>query len=325
VFGDSDETFHAHSGSDSFTTELSKLLGDRVKLDARLTRVVRAGTSFRITLETRAGFAQEVTADRVVFALPFSVLRHVDLADLEVSPEKRKAIAELGYGTNTKLIGAFKTRIWRDVHKKSGSVTSDLPLQQAWDGSIGQVEAQVATSQAQGTLTNFLGGRAGARPSSLLPDGEFRAALSDLKQVFPGVETEYIAGSARRMHWPSSAFFRGSYTCYRPGQWAFSGSEGKREGNLHFCGEHCSVDFQGFMEGAAETGALVAAEILDDLEIEKPTKLASIVTLKTVVPQPCYGSGPLQHLGRRARARLVASAHTLAVADWAEASSQHGA
>ncbi len=33
-------------------------------------------------------------------------------------------------------------------------------------------------------------------------------------------------------------------------------------GPLHFCGEHCSEDFQGFMEGAAETGTAVSKAIL---------------------------------------------------------------
>lgn len=34
------------------------------------------------------------------------------------------------------------------------------------------------------------------------------------------------------------------------------------EGNIFFCGEHTSQDFQGFMEGGASTGEQTAAEIL---------------------------------------------------------------
>ncbi len=33
-------------------------------------------------------------------------------------------------------------------------------------------------------------------------------------------------------------------------------------GNLHFAGEHCSLDAQGFMEGGCETGERAAAEVL---------------------------------------------------------------
>ena len=64
------------------------------------------------------------------------------------------------------------------------------------------------------------------------------------------------------MHWPSSPLFLGSYACYLPGQAAWSGTEGETEGHLYFCGEHTSEDFQGYMEGAAESGQRVADEII---------------------------------------------------------------
>ena len=50
-----------------------------------------------------SGIASDVVADRVVFALPFTVLRELDLSGLVLSPRKRRAIAELAMGTNAKL------------------------------------------------------------------------------------------------------------------------------------------------------------------------------------------------------------------------------
>jgi monoamine oxidase len=47
----------------------------------------------------------------------------------------------------------------------------------------------------------------------------------------------------------------------------FSGYEGVRQGNTHFAGEHCSTNFQGFMEGGAEEGDRAAKEILSDYGI----------------------------------------------------------
>jgi monoamine oxidase len=41
-------------------------------------------------------------------------------------------------------------------------------------------------------------------------------------------------------------------------------------GNLHFAGEHTSLDFQGYMEGGAESGARAAREILVDLGLAAP-------------------------------------------------------
>jgi monoamine oxidase len=36
------------------------------------------------------------------------------------------------------------------------------------------------------------------------------------------------------------------------------------QGNCHFAGEHCSQNFQGFMEGGAEEGERAAQEIISD-------------------------------------------------------------
>jgi len=36
-------------------------------------------------------------------------------------------------------------------------------------------------------------------------------------------------------------------------------------GPISFAGEHCSVEFQGFMEGGAREGARAAREIVQDL------------------------------------------------------------
>jgi monoamine oxidase len=57
-----------------------------------------------------------------------------------------------------------------------------------------------------------------------------------------------------------------SYSYWKPGQYhTLNGYPGVRQGNVHFAGEHCSVDFQGYMEGGAAEGVRAAEEILEDL------------------------------------------------------------
>jgi hypothetical protein len=70
-----------------------------------------------------------------------------------------------------------------------------------------------------------------------------------------------------------------------------------REGNLHFAGEHTSPDFQGWMEGAAETGAFAAAEVLNDLGVAYPTELADLLAQK--LPQPTWGLGEAEEKRKR--------------------------
>jgi monoamine oxidase len=41
--------------------------------------------------------------------------------------------------------------------------------------------------------------------------------------------------------------------------------ERKQQGGVHFAGEHTSIDFQGYLNGAVETGERAAGEVLADL------------------------------------------------------------
>ncbi len=284
IFGDSDERYHTHTGSQTFPDKLALGLKGQISLNHRLIKVKKLDDVFLLTFEDGAGNPSAVEADQVVFALPFSTLRKVDLDEAGLSAGKLKIIREMGYGTNAKVMGAFNERVWLTAHDASGSVTSDLPFQQCWDTSPGQ-------AGATGILTNFLGGKQGEASAKGSAEAWYsEVMLPGAEQVFPGALAAYLSDSAVRMHWPTYPFNLGSYACYRPGQWAFYGQEGVREGNLHFCGEHCSLDFQGFMEGAAETGALVAAAILGDLELPLPEALAELVDLKLVVEQPAFGA-----------------------------------
>lgn len=292
IFGESDERYHATAGSQAFSDRLTLELGAQIHTERRLVRAAGSGSGpYTLVFETPDG-TSTVEAEHVVFALPFTLLREVDLAELELSDEKRKIIAELGYGTNAKLIGAFQRRVWRVDHDASGSVTADLPFQQCWDSSVGQ-------PGESGILTSFLGGVAGAEVGSADIETRFGAVVNELEPVFPGVAAAYTAGSAVRMHWPSYPFTRGSYACYRPGQWSFYGLEGERIENLHFCGEHTSLDFQGYMEGAAETGARAAGEILEDLALTPSATHRELLALRRGLPRHEHARRPAYTVRRR--------------------------
>lgn len=294
IFGDSDERYHTHLGNDTFPVRLAEGLGDRVELGAPILAVAHADDGKAVVTVQRGGAKEDIAFDHVVFALPFSVLRELDLGGLDMSEEKHALIADLGYGTNAKVMGVFTSKVWRDAHNASGSLTTDLPVQQTWDTSIGQ-------EGASGILTNFLGGDQGVASGTGTQEDWFQGILGDIEAVWPGTQAAYVTNSAVRMHWPTAPRFKGSYTCYRPGQWAYWSTEGVREGNLHFCGEHTSLDFQGWMEGAAETGALVAAEIIDEVGGTMSAQHVASLGIKLAIPQACYRASRLVEGGRRMR------------------------
>jgi monoamine oxidase len=70
------------------------------------------------------------------------------------------------------------------------------------------------------------------------------------------------------MHWPTQPWARGSYLCLRPGDWSgLRGAIGEAVGGLHFAGEHCALETQGFMEGGVESGEIAAREVLAHLGV----------------------------------------------------------
>lgn len=301
IFGDSDERFHVHEGNDAIPAGLAEALGgERIATEHVLTRVAARGDGL---FDLQFGDTR-VVAEHVVFALPFTKLREVDLGDAGITPAKQQMIDELGYGTNAKLMLGFASRPWTEPPTgASGSSFSDVGvLQSTWDSSRGQ-------DGARGILTNFVGGDRGLAIGDGTPEERAAEVLPWLDTVFPGSQAAYTADSAVRKHWPTEPFMLGSYASYRPGQWAFWGLEGERIGNLHFCGEHTSLDFQGYMEGGAETGALVAMEILDDLGVAASPRHRAIVAPKLALPQATYHAnrfrGERRRLRRQERRRLA--------------------
>jgi monoamine oxidase len=83
--------------------------------------------------------------------------------------------------------------------------------------------------------------------------------------VLPNISAHYN-GRATVDFWRGNIHTRGSYSYWRVGQYTrFAGVEGEQEGNAHFCGEHTSIDSQGYLNGAVETGERAASEIKSDL------------------------------------------------------------
>jgi monoamine oxidase len=261
VFGDSDERFHVQGGNDLVPKALADSLDGRIELGHELEAIAQSPNGgFRLTFRKDRA-VKEVSAERVVLALPFTLLRDVRI-DVELPGLKRHAIAELGYGTNAKLMVGFSERLWRTEGGSNGSVLSDLPFQLTW-------EATRLQHGSAGILVVYSGGRRGREAGLGTPDRHAAVFARDFDRIFPGVAQRRIGEV--RFHWPSFNWTRGSYACYLPGQWTtISGVEGERVGNLHFAGEHTSLDFQGFMEGGCETGGRAAQEILVDLGLAQP-------------------------------------------------------
>jgi monoamine oxidase len=256
IFGESDERFHVQGGNDLIVRALGERLSDVIETNTVLESIDRrADGSYSCSLR-RGSSSTMATAGQVVVAVPFTLLRDVRIG-AELPAVKRRAIAELGYGTNAKLMVGFSSRVWRERHRANGSVLTNLPFQLTWETSRLQ-------PGAAGILTNFTGGAHGVEIGQGSAADQAARLVTDLERVFPGVAAARAGMKEVRFHWPSFPWTRGSYASYLTGQWtAFGGAEGEAVDGLHFAGEHCSRYAQGFMEGGCETGERAAREVAE--------------------------------------------------------------
>ena len=254
IFGASDERYKIAGGNQTLTNALFNHVQNDVIFDRKLTQVAKIGNSYRLTFLKSNGSSTTVDCDVVVLTVPFSILRNVNFT-FAMPPWKTYAIQNLGYGTNAKLMMGFSTRHWRTLGY-AGYLFTNQNMQNGWDNS------QLQPGNAGG-YTVFLGGNAGVALGNGSASSQASAQLTTLNQAWPGMAAQYT-GAAQRMHWPTNPFAMGSYACYKPGQFiSISGNEFKKVGRIFFAGEHCSLDFQGYMNGAAETGRRVASKIIN--------------------------------------------------------------
>jgi monoamine oxidase len=239
-------------GNQQVVDELAKRLEPQIRRRHRLEALRSKGEGFTLTFQTGNG-ATDVDADIVVMTLPFTMLREVKM-QVELPELKKRAINELGYGANAKVLVGFNSRPWEKLGY-SGATYSDEMFQLAWANSF----LQPGTS---GGMTLYSGGKLAHDVGQGTAEEAAVRLMRGIERAYPGTTRERN-GKVSRFHWPTHPWTKGSYSCYKPGQWTtIAGSEGLPVGNLFFAGEHCSYDFQGYMNGAAQSGADAAKAVM---------------------------------------------------------------
>jgi monoamine oxidase len=258
VFGKSNEKYHVRGGNDQIPKLLAQALPGQINLGSALTSIKKnSNGTYQLSFKLSGGGTSTVTADRVVLALPFSILRTLDYSKAGFSDLKKTAIEELGMGTNSKLHVQFSDRYWYSLDN-NGNTYADTGYQNTWEVT----RAQPGTS---GILVDYTGGNIGASFGSGTPTSRAQQFLAQIEPVLPGI-TSHWNGLATIDFWTAYPWTKGSYSYWKVGQYTkFGGIEGVQEGVVHFCGEHTSVDFQGYLNGGVETGQRAAGEVIDAL------------------------------------------------------------
>jgi monoamine oxidase len=260
----SDERYHVVGGNEQIARGLAARLPGSIKMNTRLVAARKLSDGrIQLTLDS-AGTTRTVVHDAVILTLPFSTLRLVDLhASLGVPAWQRDIIRRFDYGMNTKLNVGFTSRVWGN-YGSEGSSYSDLANHQTtWEPNPSKA------TPGNTVLLDYSGGQRAERLNPLNVDLEAQRWLADLDRIWPGAAAAAKRTNGRILahiqHWPSDPFSRGSYTSNPPGYFTrWEGRVGLPAGNLFFAGEHTDsfYDWQGFMEGACNSGIRAAGELL---------------------------------------------------------------
>ena len=244
-----EKMFRVAGGNDLLPIRLARPLGPNLQLETVLGRVRHSSERVTVTVETR-GSLQELSCDYLVCALPAITLRDV-VFEPPLPDDQRDAIAMLPYGAATKTSLQFKRATWRKRGKPRAYGTS-LPIGAVWDGNEEQ------KGQA-GILTLLAGGGASTATRAMLADGGPARIVRELTWL----DLESSALTAwHSVSWETEEWSRGGYasfiTQFPPASRAWLA---RPFGRVFFAGEHTSLRWQGYMNGAVETGLRAAEEV----------------------------------------------------------------
>jgi len=259
LYGSSDERFSIVGGNEKLTSTLASRLSNQINTEHILTAISQKDKKYVLTFQMGSSGSMDVEADIVLLTIPFIKLREVDIK-VPLPDWKMNAIKNLGYGTNSKLFVGVNERVWRS-QGYTGYAFSDNIMMNGYDHTQLQ-----NNNLGPGGYTIFLGGKAGIDCGTPSLDDLQNQYVPALDEFFPGVNKSFN-GRFQRWHWPSYVFAKASYTSYRVGQYTtLCGAAQKPIDNLFFAGEHCSYEFQGFMNGGAQTGRQAAEAIIEKLK-----------------------------------------------------------
>jgi monoamine oxidase len=246
-------------GNDRLPRAMAAQLGERVRYGAAV-RCIEPGTgAVRLAVEHANG-REELTAARVICAIPFAVLRRLELAPA-FGAAKMRAIREMHYTPVSRAFVQTRERIWHD-RLTQGFVMTDHPMD-VFDATWGQ-------PGTRGILMTYARDALAERLAALESQAHVEFAVETLERIFPGVRGR--VERATTVCWGTDEWARGACADELPGQLvALRPHAARAEGRVHFAGEHTSP-WSGWMQGALESGERSAREVLAALEADTPVE-----------------------------------------------------
>ena len=229
--------------------QLAKKLAERVGLENILlehgvSKVEQTKNSVKVTCSNGKVF----TAAKLVCTIPTFSLKKIQWLP-GLPKEKIDAINQLQYARINKHPVLFSERFWPE----DMDMVTDLPAHYFYHAPKNQ-------ASMKGILISYTIGDKAAVTANQDDAYHLDVISKALKPGFGDVQGKME--KQWNYYWGNDDFSKGAYALYGPGQWfTLRPALAKPFMNTHFAGEHLA-DWQGFMEGAINTGEEAAQAIL---------------------------------------------------------------
>jgi monoamine oxidase len=237
-------------GNDRLPKAMAAKMGEAINLNTAARAIHDDQASVRVTVEAADGERSHIKADYVILAVPATTLRAIDITPA-LPPEQANVFDRLKYGRVTKSLLQFDRRFWKRK-TRAAAYGTDGPTGAIWDAN----EEQRGSA---GILTLMAGGQASEDSQKILAQEGVHGLVRALDWLKPGG-----AGLLHTYHvtWQDDPWSGGGYAYFDPSfdpdwrPWL-----ARPHGRLLFAGEHTSNKWQGYMNGAVESGLRAAAEV----------------------------------------------------------------
>ena len=243
------EFFRLEGGNDRLVDALIHATPARLLLGHTIRAVAHAFDRVVVTVIDASGMTQEIEGGYLVMTLPASTLRGVEIRPA-LPDEQRHAIAQLAYGPATKVLLQSSSNLFDT--RRARAFATDSRLGAFWDASEEETSGH--------SIVAFLAGCSASAELREAATNGGGALLADL--CWLGMNREPIT-AVRMADWTTDPYVRGGYAFLDPGfDPAWRPLLARRTGRIVFAGEHTSERWQGYMNGAVESGQRAARELL---------------------------------------------------------------
>ena len=249
-----DKTWGIEGGNDQLPAAITAELGDLVKYECKVTSIAQSDKSVTICY-TNGGEEKKIHADLAVCALPFSVMRKIDLTGSQFSDEKLQAIAGVQYMPVGRCYLQTQSRFWNAAPYGVGGLKvarTDTPIERLWD--VTRVQ-----DGDTGILLSYMQADNGVAFGNQPAASRLDYVKAGIRKFWPEIDQQALFGTYKV--WQEDPFVEGAWAYYQPGQMGPMFPAAKQpEGRVFFCGEHTSA-WSGWMQGAFESANRVVMEI----------------------------------------------------------------